>query len=69
MAGRFFDEWTVGDRIAHDIRRTVTETDNQLFSKLLLAATPSSLSVQQTPRIPLPLRASPARRDASASTE
>ena len=34
MAGRFFDEWTVGDRIAHDIRRTVTETDNLLFSAM-----------------------------------
>ena len=32
MAGRWFDEWQVGDRIAHDIRRTVTETDNLLFS-------------------------------------
>lgn len=32
MAGRFFDDWTVGDRIEHEIRRTVTETDNLLFS-------------------------------------
>ncbi|MBH1992460.1 MAG: MaoC family dehydratase [Sphingomonadaceae bacterium] len=32
MAGRAFDQWTIGDRIAHDIRRTVTETDNLLFS-------------------------------------
>ena len=32
MAGRFYNEWTVGDRIAHEIRRTVTETDNLLFS-------------------------------------
>ena len=32
MAGRFYDEWTVGDRIAHELRRTVTETDNLLFS-------------------------------------
>ena len=32
MAGRYFDEWTVGDSIAHEIRRTVTETDNLLFS-------------------------------------
>ena len=32
MAGRFFDEWQVGDVIAHEIRRTVTETDNLLFS-------------------------------------
>lgn len=32
MAGRFFDQWSVGDRIVHEIRRTVTETDNLLFS-------------------------------------
>ena len=32
MAGRYFDEWTVGDKIEHDIRRTVTETDNLMFS-------------------------------------
>jgi len=32
MAGRYYDEWQVGDRISHDIRRTVTETDNLLFS-------------------------------------
>jgi acyl dehydratase len=34
MAGRFFDQWHVGDKIAHDLRRTVTETDNLLFSTL-----------------------------------
>ncbi|MGI8944304.1 MAG: MaoC family dehydratase [Qipengyuania sp.] len=34
MAGRFFDEWRVGDTIEHDIRRTVTETDNLLFSTM-----------------------------------
>lgn len=34
MAGRYFEQWAVGDRIAHDIRRTVTETDNLLFSAL-----------------------------------
>jgi len=32
MAGKHFDEWRIGDRIAHEIRRTVTETDNLLFS-------------------------------------
>ena len=32
MAGRFFDQWQVGDQISHEIRRTVTETDNLLFS-------------------------------------
>lgn len=34
MAGRYFDEWQVGDRIEHPIHRTVTETDNLLFSTL-----------------------------------
>jgi acyl dehydratase len=34
MAGRWFDEWQVGERIAHEIRRTVTETDNLLFSTM-----------------------------------
>jgi acyl dehydratase len=34
MAGRWFEDWTVGDTIAHEIRRTVTETDNLLFSAM-----------------------------------
>ncbi|WP_445191385.1 MaoC family dehydratase [Sphingomonas sp. Tas61C01] len=34
MAGRHYDQWSVGDRIVHDIRRTVTETDNLLFSTM-----------------------------------
>ncbi len=34
MAGRWFEDWTVGDRIEHEIRRTVTETDNLLFSAM-----------------------------------
>lgn len=34
MAGRYYDEWQVGDRVAHAIRRTVTETDNVLISAL-----------------------------------
>src|SRR5580693_10553302 len=32
MAGLYFDAWRPGDRIAHEIRRTVTETDNLLCS-------------------------------------
>lgn len=32
MGGRYYDQWKVGDRIEHEIRRTVTETDNLLFS-------------------------------------
>jgi len=34
MAGRYYDEWNVGDRVVHEIRRTVTETDNLLFSAM-----------------------------------
>ena len=34
MAGKFFDQWQIGERIEHEIRRTVTETDNLLFSAM-----------------------------------
>ena len=34
MAGRYFDEWQVGDRVDHPITRTVTEADNVLISTL-----------------------------------
>ena len=32
MAGKFFDEWQVGDKLTHEIRRTVTEADNLFFT-------------------------------------
>ena len=34
MPGRYFDEWKVGERIVHQPSRTVTETDNLLFSAM-----------------------------------
>jgi acyl dehydratase len=34
MPGKTFDQWTVGDRIVHDLRRTVTDTDNVLITTL-----------------------------------
>ena len=34
MAGRYFEAWSVGDVIGHDLRRTVTETDNLLMTTL-----------------------------------
>src|SRR5947208_14862604 len=34
MAGRYFDEWRVGDSVSHSITRTVTETDNLLITTL-----------------------------------
>ncbi len=34
MPGRFYDEWRVGNHVAHAVTRTVTETDNVLVSAL-----------------------------------
>ncbi|HVL79060.1 MAG TPA: MaoC family dehydratase [Sphingomicrobium sp.] len=34
MPGRYFDEWQIGDQVAHGVTRTVTETDNLLISAL-----------------------------------
>lgn len=34
MAGKFFDQWQIGETLNHEIRRTVTETDNLLFSTM-----------------------------------
>lgn len=34
MTGKYFDEWVVGDRIEHALRRTVTETDNLMMSTM-----------------------------------
>ena len=34
VAGQFFDEMRVGDVFKHEIRRTVTETDNVWFSAI-----------------------------------
>lgn len=34
MAGRFYEEWAIGDRLEHQPHRTVTETDNLLISAL-----------------------------------
>jgi acyl dehydratase len=46
MAGRYFDDWQVGDRIAHDIRRTVTETDNLLFTTMTHNPQPLHLDIE-----------------------
>ena len=46
MAGKFFDQWQVGDSIEHDIRRTVTETDNLLFSTMTHNPQPLHLDVE-----------------------
>ena len=46
MAGKFFDEWNVGERVTHDIRRTVTETDNLLFSTMTHNPQPLHLDIE-----------------------
>ena len=46
MAGRYFDDWSIGDRIEHEIRRTVTETDNLLFSTMTHNPQPLHLDVE-----------------------
>jgi acyl dehydratase len=46
MAGRFFDEWKVGDRLMHDLHRTVTETDNIMTCALTHNLQPLHLDAQ-----------------------
>jgi acyl dehydratase len=46
MAGRYFDEWQIGNRIEHPIRRTVTETDNLLFSTMTHNPQPLHIDVE-----------------------
>lgn len=46
MAGRYFDDWTIGDRIAHELRRTVTETDNLMFTLMTHNPQPLHLDVE-----------------------
>ena len=46
MAGKHFDEWQVGERIEHEIRRTVTETDNLLFSTMTHNPQPLHLDIE-----------------------
>ena len=46
MAGRFFDEWQVGDRVEHAITRTVTEADNVLITTLTHNPQPMHLDLE-----------------------
>ncbi len=46
MAGRFYDQWRLGDRIAHEIHRTITETDNLLFSVMTHNPQPLHIDVE-----------------------
>ncbi len=46
MAGKFFDQWTIGETLTHEIRRTVTETDNLLFSTMTHNPQPLHIDVE-----------------------
>jgi acyl dehydratase len=46
MAGRFFEEWQIGDTVVHEIRRTVTETDNLLFTTMTHNTQPLHLDAE-----------------------
>lgn len=40
MAGKYYDDLEVGQRIRHDLGRTITEADNVLFSSLTMNTQP-----------------------------
>ncbi len=46
MAGLYFEEFETGMVIEHEVRRTVTETDNVLFSTLTLNMAPLHLDAE-----------------------
>ncbi len=46
MPGRYFEEFAVGDVIAHEITRTVTEGDNILFSTMTMNPQPLHLDYE-----------------------
>lgn len=36
MAGRYYEQFEIGETIRHDVRRTVTEADNVLFTTMTM---------------------------------
>ena len=52
MPGKYFDELSIGDNFEHQPSRTVTETDNLLFSSLTLNSQPLHLDAEFAKRSP-----------------
>jgi acyl dehydratase len=50
MAGRYFEDWAVGDTMTHEMGRTVTETDNLLISALTHNPQPLHLDAEYAAR-------------------
>jgi acyl dehydratase len=46
VAGKYFNQWQIGDTIVHEVRRTVTETDNLLFSVMTHNPQPLHIDVE-----------------------
>ena len=46
MPGRYYDQWTIGDVIEHALHRTVTETDNLLFTAMTHNSQPLHLDAE-----------------------
>ena len=38
MAGLYFDQFAVGQRFVHELRRAILESDNMLFSNMKVLA-------------------------------
>ena len=43
MTGKYYDEFTVGETIEHETRRTITESDNQRFCDMTMNQQPLHL--------------------------
>lgn len=46
MSGKLWEDWQVGETLTHEIRRTVTETDNLLWSTMTHNPQPLHLDVE-----------------------
>lgn len=46
VSGRWFEELPVGERVSHATRRTVTETDNVLFTTMTMNPAPMHLDAE-----------------------
>ena len=50
MAGLTFDQFSVGQRFVHEVRRTVTDMDNMLFSTLTMNPAPIHIDYEYAKR-------------------
>jgi acyl dehydratase len=46
MAGMYYEDFTIGEVIRHEVTRTVTETDNLLFTTLTMNVQPLHLDAE-----------------------